>query len=118
MNEQSNQVPEFINHDGEANQLWQYVRSMSPETISQLSQPTSNEVFQVIERNIMGMLGNLPPEHFGVMVTTSREQLGRMLASAMMNGYFLKNAEQRMFFERSLQLSDSSWNDPKYSEKD
>ena len=85
MNNQSSQVPEFINHDGEANKLWQYVSSMSPETISQLSQPASNEVFQVIERNITGMLGNLPPEHFGMMVTTSREQLGRLLASSTVN---------------------------------
>jgi Protein of unknown function (DUF760) len=105
MNNSSNQFPEFANHDREGNNLlWQYVQSMSPETISQLSQPSTNEVFQVIERNIMGLLGNLPPEHFGMMVTTSREHLGRLLASAMMSGYFLRNAEQRMSFERSLQL--------------
>ncbi len=118
MNDQSNQVPEFIHHDGEANKLWQYVSSMSPETISQLSQPASHEVFQVIERNITGMLGNLPPEHFGMMVTTSREQLGRLLASAMMSGYFLKNAEQRMFFDRALQLSESKWSHPSSEEGD
>jgi hypothetical protein len=88
MTNSSNQVPEFINHEGGANQLWQYVQSMNPETISMLSKPASNEVFQVIERNIVGMLGNLPPEHFGMMVTTSREHLGRLLASAMMSGYF------------------------------
>ena len=104
----NNRVPEFINNDGQGNNLlWQYVQSMSPETISQLSQPTSNEVIQVIERNIVGLLGNLPPEHFGMMVTTSREHLGRLLASAMMSGYFLRNAEQRMSMERSLQ-----WNEP------
>ncbi|KOR36175.1 MULTISPECIES: DUF760 domain-containing protein [Planktothricoides] len=114
MNNSSNQFPEFTNHDREGNNLlWQYVQSMSPETISQLSQPTTNEVFQVIERNIMGLLGNLPPEHFGMMVTTSREHLGRLLASAMMSGYFLRNAEQRMSFERSLQL-----NEPKSSHGD
>ncbi len=107
MNNSSNQFPESANHDREGNNLlWQYVQSMSPETISQLSQPSTNEVFQVIERNIMGLLGNLPPEHFGMMVTTSREHLGRLLASAMMSGYFLRNAEQRMSFERSLQVSD------------
>lgn len=118
MNNPSNQVPEFANHHGESNNLWQYVQSMSPETISLLSQPASNEVFQVIERNIVGMLGNLPPEHFGMMVTTSREHLGRLLASAMMSGYFLRNAEQRMSFDRSLQLADSKWNDPNSSQSD
>jgi len=28
--------------------------------------------------------------------------LGRLMASAMMSGYFLRNAEQRMTFERAL----------------
>jgi hypothetical protein len=83
--------------------LWQYVQSLSPETIAQLSKPESSEVFQVMERNIVGLLGNLPSEHFGITVSTSREDLGRLLASAMMSGYFLRNAEQRMGFEKSLQ---------------
>lgn len=75
---------------------------MSPETVAHLSKPASSEVFQVMERNILGLLGNLPSEHFGVTITTSRENFGRLLASAMMSGYFLRNAEQRMTFERSL----------------
>jgi hypothetical protein len=85
------------------NLLWQYVQSLSPETVAQLSKPGSQEVFQVMERNIIGLLGGLPSEHFDVSITTSRENLGRLLASAMMSGYFLRNAEQRMAFERSLQ---------------
>jgi hypothetical protein len=85
---------------------------MSPETVSQLSKPASSEVFQVMERNIVGLLGNLPAEHFGVTVTTNREHLGRLLASAMMSGYFLRNAEQRMKFEQSLQLSEGHSSDP------
>lgn len=64
-------------------------------------------MFQVMERNIIGLLGNLPPEHFGVTITTSREHLGRILASAMISGYFLHNAEQRMAFENSLQFTES-----------
>lgn len=104
MNNASNRVTEFFGRDGEAsNMLWQYVQSLSPEAVAQLSKPGSNEVFQVMERNIMGMLGVLPSDHFDVSITTSREDLGRLLASAMMSGYFLRNAEQRMGFERSLQ---------------
>jgi hypothetical protein len=102
---QSNQVSEFFNSDASetSNLLWQYVKSLSPETVSQLSKPTSAEVFQVMERNIVGLLGNLPPEHFNMTITTSRESLGRLLASAMISGYFLRNAEQRMDFEMALQ---------------
>jgi Protein of unknown function (DUF760) len=100
----SNKVSEFFNSESETgNFLWQYVKSLSPETVTQLSKPTSPEVFQVMERNIVGLLGNLPPEHFGVTITTSRESLGRLLASAMISGYFLRNAEQRMDFEVALQ---------------
>jgi hypothetical protein len=95
----SNKSPEFFEEDGEnANLLWQYVQSMAPDTVSQLSKPTSHD--------IVGLLGNLPSEHFGVTVTTSREHLGRLLASAMISGYFLKNAEQRMTFEKSIQASE------------
>lgn len=84
------------------NALWEYVQSLSPEVVSQLSQPESQEVFQVIEHNIIGLLGNLPNDNFDVAISTSRESLGRMLASAMMSGYFLRNAEQRMTFEESF----------------
>ncbi|MGK7880038.1 MAG: DUF760 domain-containing protein, partial [Crocosphaera sp.] len=41
-------------------------------------------------------------------VSTSRDHLGKLLASAMMSGYFLRNAEQRLNFEKSLQAINSS----------
>lgn len=107
MNNISNHEPEFFGSETNTNLLWEYVQSMSPETIAHLSKPMSTEVFQVMERNIVGMLGNLPSEHFGVTISTSRENLGRLLASAMMSGYFLRNAEQRMVFEKSLQMAES-----------
>uniref|UniRef100_UPI0035A21F0F DUF760 domain-containing protein n=1 Tax=Microseira wollei TaxID=467598 RepID=UPI0035A21F0F len=103
VNQSSNRGPEFLKEESEqANLLWQYVQSMSPDTVAQLSKPSSAEVFQVMERNIIGLLGNLPSEHFGVTISTSRENFGRLLASAMISGYFLRNAEQRMTFEKSL----------------
>ncbi|MEB3336029.1 MAG: DUF760 domain-containing protein, partial [Leptolyngbyaceae bacterium] len=80
--------------------------SMNAETIAQLSRPQSPGVMQAMERNIIGLLGGLPSEHFNIEVTTSRENLGRLLASAMMSGYFLRNAEQRMGFEQSLKTGD------------
>jgi hypothetical protein len=111
VNNSSNKVPEFFEGNADTNLLWQYVQSMSPETIARLSKPMSSEVFQVMERNIVGLLGNLPSEHFGVSVSTSRENLGRLLASAMISGYFLRNAEQRMVFEKSLQTADFNSSD-------
>lgn len=109
MSNPSNQISEYFNSESEnPNLLWQYVQSLSPETISQLSKPASSEVFQVMERNIVGLLGHLPSEHFGVTISTSRENLGRLLASAMISGYFLRNAEQRMDFEKAWQMAEVS----------
>ena len=88
------------------NSLWQYVRSLSPETVTHLSQPESKEVFQIIEHNISGLLGNMPSDDFDVAISTNRESLARLLASAMISGYFLRNAEQRMGFEQSF---DRNW---------
>lgn len=84
------------------NQLWNYVQDMESSMISRLSQPASPEVLQLMEQNIQSMLGVLPAAEFDVMITTNREQLANLLASAMMNGYFLKTAEQRMALEQSV----------------
>lgn len=100
----------FDDYRHSKNQLWQYVQSLSPDTIEQMSKPNSTEVFQLMEQNIMGLLGHLPAEHFGVSISTSREHLGRLLASAMMSGYFIRNAEQRMNFENAICQMDSSGN--------
>jgi hypothetical protein len=107
MNYKENRSNKYFNQPEEDNNLLDYLQSLTPETINQLSQPRSQEVFQVMEKNIMGMLGTLPSEHFGVMVSTNRENLGRLLASAMMSGYFLRNAEQRMDFEKALMAGDN-----------
>lgn len=96
------QTPDFSQVPHTPESLIGYVQSLHPETVSRLSQPASPEVMKLMERNIIGMLGGLPSGDFEVTVTTSREQLGKLLASAMMSGYFLRNAEQRMAMERSL----------------
>ncbi|AFZ48612.1 hypothetical protein Cyast_2669 [Cyanobacterium stanieri PCC 7202] len=107
MNQSFNRQPNYFNGQDGDNNLLKYLQSLSPETIANLSQPQSQEVFQVMEKNIVGLLGNLPAEGFGVMVSTSRENLGKLLASAMMSGYLLRNAEQRMDFENALSGSES-----------
>lgn len=109
MNNKSNLVPESFGSGAESGHLlFSYIQSMSPEMVAQLSKPSSPEVLQLMERTIVTMLGSLPSEHFNVMITTSRDHLGRLLASAMMNGYFLRNAEQRMAFEKSMHLAAST----------
>ncbi len=89
-------------HSGASNSLWQYVQSLEPETMARLSRPASDDVLQLMEGHVLSILGGLPSEHFDVTVTTSRENLGRLLASAMVSGYFLRGAEQRMALENTL----------------
>ncbi|HEY9889739.1 MAG TPA: DUF760 domain-containing protein [Candidatus Obscuribacterales bacterium] len=109
MNNPTGNHPDFwSSQPGKGNSLLDYVQSMSPETVAQLSRPVSQDVMQAMEHNIIGLLGGLPSQHFDISVTTSREHLGRLLASAMMSGYFLRGAEQRLAFEESLIVSDLS----------
>ena len=111
MNHSSGKPPELFNglkFSEHGNSLMQYVHAMSPETITQLSNPTSSEVQQMMEHNIIGLLGGLPSQHFDVEITTNRESLGRLLASAMMSGYFLRGAEQRLEMEQSFVLAHSA----------
>ena len=107
MNNPSGHTSDFWESQKEnGNDLLEYVQSMSPETVSQLSRPVSSDVMQAMEHNVMGLLGGLPAQHFDISVTTSREHLGRLLASAMMSGYFLKGAEQRLAFEEAIMTTD------------
>lgn len=87
---------------GDDNALVQYIHSLHPEIVSRLSKPENKDVLRIMEQNIGGLLGHLPDGAFNVEVTTNREHLGRLLASAMMGGYFLRTAEQRMTMEQSL----------------
>ena len=101
--------PFFDRSKSSTNPLWQYVRQLDPDVASCLSQP-SPEAVQMMESNLVGILGGLPSDQFGVTISTSRENLGRLLASAMVSGYFLHSAEQRMAFDRQLasQFDDTS----------
>jgi hypothetical protein len=109
VNNSSGQTPAFWDNDKRgSNSLLEYVQAMSPETVAQLSRPVSSDVMQAMEHNIIGLLGGLPAQNFDISVTTSREHLGRLLASAMMSGYFLKSAEQRLAFEEAIVSSGTS----------
>ncbi len=91
----------FAKQTGPTNELMQYVKALGPDSIARLSNP-NDDVHQMMEQTLQMMLGGLPPQHFDVTVSTSRESLGQLLASAMMNGYFLRAAQQRMTMEKSL----------------
>ncbi|MBC5797241.1 DUF760 domain-containing protein [Sphaerospermopsis sp. LEGE 00249] len=104
MSNLSNSQPEYFAPQENQDQFWQYIQSLNPEAVSRLSKPNSPEVLELIQKSIVAMLGNLPHDTYSTMITTSRDELGKLLGSAMIDGYFLGNAEQRLEMEKTLQI--------------
>ena len=88
--------------DAQVNQLLKYLQHQPPDVLTRVAQSVSGEIKQIISQNVQGLIGVLPSEGFNVQVTTDRENLAGLLASAMMTGYFLRQMEQRMELETSL----------------
>lgn len=88
--------------DGQVNQLLKYLQHQSPEMLARVARSISPEIKQIISQNVQGLVGVLPSENFNVQITTDRDNLAGLLASAMMTGYFLRRMEQRMELETSM----------------
>ena len=101
--------PEFLatdNNEGhDANALIQYLQDQPADVLQRVAKSASPEIQEIIRHNVQGLLGMLPGEQFEVKVTSSKDNLASLLASAMMTGYFLRQMEQRKQLEETL-LSD------------
>ncbi len=89
------------NFDEYPNQLLNYLQHQSPEVLARVAQSVSPEIKQIISQNVQGLVGMLPADNFSVQITTDRDNLAGLLASAMMTGYFLRQMEQRMQLDHS-----------------
>ena len=101
---------DFLNSEQQEqnyNTLMRYLRQQNPEVLAQIAQSASPDVKQIISQNVQGLVGMLPAGDFNVKVTTDRENLAHLLASAMMTGYFLCQIEKRKDLEESLSNSTS-----------
>lgn len=98
--------------EGQANQLLKYLQHQSPEVLARVAKSVSPEIKQIISQNVQGLVGVLPSEAFNVQITTDRENLAGLLASAMMTGYFLRRMEQRMELEANIKGSTPLTFDP------
>ncbi|MDG2991371.1 DUF760 domain-containing protein [Candidatus Synechococcus calcipolaris G9] len=94
-----------VGEDAQANLLLKYLQSQSPEILTRVARSASPEIRQIISHNVQGLVGGLPPEAFNVQITTDRDNLAGLLASAMMTGYFLRQMEQRMELETGFSNS-------------
>lgn len=84
------------------NELLKYLQHQPPEVLTRVAQSVSGEIKQIIAQNVQGLVGVLPGDGFNVQVTTDRDNLAGLLASAMMTGYFLRQMEQRMELEHTV----------------
>lgn len=103
--------------DAQANPLLTYLQHQSPEILERVAKSVSPEIKQIISQNVQGLVGMLPGDHFNVEITTDRENLAGLLASAMMTGYFLRQMEQRMQLEENLLGSHTLPQDPANDER-
>ena len=102
--------PDFFKsdvHEMTENALLTYLQNQNPDLLAAVAQSASPEIKEIISRNVQGLVGVLPSEHFDVHITTNRENLAGLLASAMMTGYFLRQMEQRMHLEDNLSRTSS-----------
>ena len=86
----------------DANTLLKYLQHQPPEVLERVARSVSPQAKQIIAHNVQGLLGVLPNEAFNVRVTTDKENLSSLLASAMLTGYFLRQMEQRMDLEEEV----------------
>jgi hypothetical protein len=99
----------FLHTDAEsadANALLRYLQHQPPEVLERVARSVSPQVKQIISHNVQGLVGVLPGEGFDVKISTDRENLAGLLASAMLTGYFLRQMEQRMELEDHIDLDD------------
>jgi CheY-specific phosphatase CheX len=94
-------------NEPEQNSLLEYLQQQNPELLTQIAQSASPEIKEIISQNVQGLIGMLPSEDFNIYITTERENLANLLASAMMTGYFLRQVEQRRDLESALFETDS-----------
>lgn len=111
--------PDFLSsqpEDEQGNQLLNYLQHQPPDVLARVAKSASPEIQQIISQNVQGLVGMLPSEDFNVQITTDRENLAGLLASAMLTGYFLRQMEQRMELEESL-IDSGPWRKKPYHGK-
>ena len=89
------------------NTLVEYLQNQHPETLERVAQSATQEVRDIINHNVQGLLGVLPTEDFNVQIVTDKQHLANLLASAMMTGYFLCQMEKRKDLEESITNAES-----------
>ncbi|KAK9067258.1 hypothetical protein SSX86_014584 [Deinandra increscens subsp. villosa] len=81
------------------------LKKIEPLDISVISKGASDSVKDSMKRMISAMLGLLPSDQFSVTITVSKRPLVRLLASSLITGYTLWNAEYRITLMKNFETS-------------
>jgi hypothetical protein len=85
-------------------ELETFIKSLPDEAIDLLSTPY-NEVAMLMHQYLSELLKDMPRKNLNVAIAMDRETLIHLLGTAMVYGYFLKTAQERMMFEQALELA-------------
>ncbi|XP_076897748.1 uncharacterized protein LOC143551125 [Bidens hawaiensis] len=81
------------------------LKQIEPLDTSVISKGVSDSVKDSMNRMVSSMLGLLPSDQLSVIVRVSKRPLVRLLASSLITGYTLWNAEYRVMLMRSFESS-------------
>jgi len=100
--EESEFFPESATQE-QGNDWLKYLKKQNSDVLARVAKSITPEVKDLISQKVHSLVGTLPSGNFNMQIVTERENLASLLASAMMSGYFLRQMEQRMELDRSLE---------------
>ncbi|KAJ0754474.1 hypothetical protein HanPI659440_Chr09g0347241 [Helianthus annuus] len=86
------------------------LKQIEPMDTSVISKGVSDPVKDSMKRMISAMLGLLPSDQLSVKISVSKRPLVRLLASSLITGYTLWNAEYRVTLMRNFETSSKRLN--------
>ncbi|KAF0887706.1 hypothetical protein E2562_002399 [Oryza meyeriana var. granulata] len=89
----------------EKSALWNLIKDIEPLDLSIIQKDVPSETVDAMKRTVSGMLGLLPSNQFHVVIESLWNPFFKLLASSIMTGYTLFNAQYRLSLERMLEFS-------------
>lgn len=104
--------------DREFSVIANMLKRIEPLDTSVISKGVSDSAKDSMKQTISTMLGLLPSDQFSVTVRVSKRPLDRLLASSIITGYTLWNAEYRISLMRNFDLSPDGLRRSNFFEED
>ncbi|KAL5224006.1 hypothetical protein ABZP36_010645 [Zizania latifolia] len=90
----------------EKSALWNLIKDIEPLDLTIIQRDVPPETVDAMKRTVSGMLGLLPSDQFHVVIESLWNPFFKLLASSIMTGYTLYNAQYRLSLERTLEFAE------------